>query len=68
MAIAEGTPLETFPARRRVRRAGPRRSAARGWRATPWLFLIVPLAFLILFTYGPVVNSFWYSVTDWDDP
>lgn len=66
MAIAEGTPLETVPARRRLRRAGPRRSAARGWRITPWLFLFVPLGFLILFTYVPVVNSFWYSVTDWD--
>lgn len=66
MAVAEGTPLETSPARRGLRLAGPRRSAARGWRITPWLFLFVPLGFLILFTYVPVANSFWYSVTDWD--
>jgi multiple sugar transport system permease protein len=35
-------------------------------RATPYAFLAVPLLFLIVFTYIPVVNMFWYSVTDWD--
>ncbi len=45
----------------------PRRGAHR-WvsRFTPWLFLVVPLAFLVVFTYVPVVNMFWYSFTSWD--
>jgi multiple sugar transport system permease protein len=34
--------------------------------ATPWLFLAVPLAFLVVFTYIPVVNLFYYSLTSWD--
>jgi raffinose/stachyose/melibiose transport system permease protein len=41
-----------------------------GWRlrraATPYVFLAVPLALLLVFTYIPVVSMFWYSVTDWD--
>lgn len=41
---------------------GPRLSRA----ATPYLFLLVPLAFLVVFTYIPVVNMFWYSATSWD--
>ncbi|MCY7401449.1 MAG: sugar ABC transporter permease [Nocardioides sp.] len=32
----------------------------------PWLFLLVPLAFLLTFTYIPVANMFWYSATDWN--
>jgi raffinose/stachyose/melibiose transport system permease protein len=35
-------------------------------RLTPYAFLSVPLLFLIVFTYIPVANMFWYSVTDWD--
>jgi len=35
-------------------------------RVTPWLFLAVPLALLLTFTYIPVVNLFSYSVTNWD--
>lgn len=46
--------------------ARPRRRKAAGWGATPWLFLLVPLGFLVTFTYVPVANMFWYSVTDWD--
>lgn len=43
----------------------PRR--ARFWRRlTPWLFLAVPLALLIAFTYAPIVNMVAYSFTDWD--
>jgi multiple sugar transport system permease protein len=34
--------------------------------AAPYAFLVVPLAFLVVFTYVPVVNMFWYSVTSWD--
>lgn len=32
----------------------------------PWVYLVVPLALLITFTYVPAVNLFYYSVTDWD--
>jgi multiple sugar transport system permease protein len=35
-------------------------------RLTPWLFLAVPLALLLTFTYIPVVNLFYYSITNWD--
>ncbi|GAA3452782.1 carbohydrate ABC transporter permease [Dactylosporangium matsuzakiense] len=45
--------------------ARPRRKPRRG-PVTPYVFLIVPLAFLVVFTYIPVANMFWYSVTDWD--
>jgi multiple sugar transport system permease protein len=60
------------PAAGASRRAGPVRA---GWgerlawlsrRATPYLFLLVPLVFLAAFTYLPVVNLFWYSLTSWD--
>lgn len=34
--------------------------------AHPWLFLAVPLALLIAFTYAPVANMLAYSFTDWD--
>ena len=33
---------------------------------TPYLFLLIPLTLLIVFTYIPVVNMFKYSVTSWD--
>ncbi|WP_324787454.1 sugar ABC transporter permease [Streptomyces sp. H51] len=45
-------------------RSRPRRGAPR--RATPWLFLLVPLVLLITFTYVPVANMIYYSFTDWD--
>ncbi|MFD0430736.1 carbohydrate ABC transporter permease [Streptomyces zhihengii] len=35
-------------------------------RITPWLFLLVPLALLVTFTYVPVANMVYYSFTDWD--
>jgi raffinose/stachyose/melibiose transport system permease protein len=40
----------------------PRR---RRW-LTPWLFLAAPLALLMTFTYVPVANLLFYSVTSWD--
>ncbi|WP_232838260.1 carbohydrate ABC transporter permease [Streptomyces geranii] len=44
--------------------------APRGARlrrgATPWLFLIAPLALLLTFTYAPIANMVAYSFTDWD--
>jgi ABC-type sugar transport system permease subunit len=48
-------------------RARPRSGGrATGWRITPWLFLLVPLGLLVLFTYVPVANMVWYSFTSWD--
>lgn len=32
----------------------------------PWLFLLVPLLFLVTFTYLPVASMVWYSFTSWD--
>ncbi len=65
------------PARQPVPRAAARRGRRTpgGWGerwprlvkvATPYLFLLVPLAFLVTFTYIPVADLFWYSVTSWD--
>jgi multiple sugar transport system permease protein len=47
---------------------GPTRRRRRGTRSrlAPWLFLAVPLAFLVVFTMIPVANMFWYSFTTWD--
>ena len=44
----------------------PRRTRAWMRTLTPWLFLLVPLAFLIVFTYIPVANLVYYSFTSWD--
>ncbi|MDT5038436.1 MAG: raffinose/stachyose/melibiose transport system permease protein, partial [Micromonosporaceae bacterium] len=33
---------------------------------TPWLYLLVPLALLLTFTYIPVLNMLYYSITAWD--
>ncbi|MCF4120220.1 sugar ABC transporter permease [Antribacter sp. KLBMP9083] len=61
MAAAVATTPTTTPT------AAPGRARShRGWRATPWLFLLVPLGLLVLFTYVPVANMVWYSFTDWD--
>ncbi|MFV0429380.1 MAG: carbohydrate ABC transporter permease [Arachnia sp.] len=43
------------PGRRRLRQ-----------RLAPYVFLLVPLTLLIVLTYIPVVNMFYYSLTDWD--
>ncbi|MDX3658969.1 sugar ABC transporter permease [Streptomyces sp. ID05-26A] len=32
----------------------------------PWLYLLVPLVFLVAFTYVPVVSMVVHSFTDWD--
>ncbi|MGP7959244.1 carbohydrate ABC transporter permease [Sanguibacter sp. A247] len=50
--------------RTRTAAAPPR--TRRGWRITPWLFLLVPLALLLTFTYLPVANMVWWSFTSWD--
>lgn len=51
--------------------AGATRSATRRRRPlaralTPYLFLAVPLALLLVFTYYPVFSMFSYSVTSWN--
>ncbi|MFF2268774.1 carbohydrate ABC transporter permease [Cellulosimicrobium cellulans] len=58
----------TRPARLRGRRRpAPGGGATKGgWRVTPWLFLLVPVGMLLLFTYVPVANMVWYSFTSWD--
>ena len=38
----------------------------RAQRLIPWLYLAVPLTLLITFVYVPVVNLFYYSITNWD--
>ncbi|UBU18349.1 carbohydrate ABC transporter permease [Nonomuraea gerenzanensis] len=45
-----------------------RQRPRRRWRQrlTPWLFLLVPLALLITFSYVPIINMIVYSFTDWD--
>jgi multiple sugar transport system permease protein len=45
---------------------GSRRGGRVLRRLTPWLFLAVPLALLVTFTYVPVGNMIYYSFTDWD--
>lgn len=50
----------------RGRASGSGRGPGRGRRATPWLFLVVPLGLLVLFTYVPVANMVWYGFTSWD--
>ena len=57
--------VTNHPRRARTLRPG-RPPKATGSRVTPWLFLLVPLAFLIVLTYVPVANMFWYSLTSWD--
>ncbi|WP_030343046.1 carbohydrate ABC transporter permease [Streptomyces sp. NRRL S-1022] len=58
-------PRDTAPARTPVP-DGARRGGGLLRRLTPWLFLAVPLALLITFTYVPVGNMIYYSFTDWD--
>ena len=45
-----------------VRPGGPTRAG----RLTPWLYLAIPLALLLTFTYVPVANMIWYAFTAWD--
>lgn len=57
MALTTLTPPRPAP-------AGPR--AKRGWRITPWLFLLVPVILLLGLTYLPVANMVIWSFTSWD--
>ena len=55
---------EKVPAAPRQESSPPRQ---RRWtRFTPWLFLAIPLAFLLTFTFFPVANLLFYSLTKWD--
>jgi multiple sugar transport system permease protein len=47
-------------------RDAPQTKVRRRRSLTPWLYLLVPLAFLLTFTYVPAVNLIWYSFTSWD--
>ena len=57
-----GAAPTTAPGRIVGRRRGPRVPR----RVVPYLFLLVPMLLLVVFTYVPVVNMFWYSLTKWD--
>ena len=48
--------------------AGRGTGHATAWyrRLTPYYFLLIPVGLLLLLTFAPVLNMFWYSVTDWD--
>ncbi|TDN91544.1 sugar ABC transporter permease [Microbacterium sp. BK668] len=55
---------------RRVRKSRLR-SRRRGQRSMgrallPWLYLALPIGFVVLFTGIPLTNMVWYSFTDWD--
>ena len=49
---------------KRFKSLGP--AGKRNWKVTPWLFLIVPLGLLGVFTYLPAANLFYYSLTTWN--
>ncbi|WP_243229521.1 carbohydrate ABC transporter permease [Microbacterium sp. CIAB417] len=74
-APADAPAALSAPARARRIGGFPRRSGApRGGTAgkgplqklTPWFFLAAALGLLLLFTYWPALNLFYFSVTDWD--
>ena len=50
----------------RTSRGGAGRVAPWLRRLTPYYFLLVPVGLLLLLTFVPVINMFWYSATDWD--
>jgi multiple sugar transport system permease protein len=49
-----------------ARLAAPRLTFRQQQLLNAFLFLLVPLALLIVFTYIPIANMVWYSFTDWD--
>lgn len=58
------TPVASRAVSRLLR--SPKSRGAGAPRITPWFYLLVPLAFLLIFTYIPVVNLFRYSLSSWD--
>lgn len=63
---AVGTAEPAVQRRRLLPARRPRRRSRLGWAGTPYLFVLLPVGLLLLFTYVPVANMFWYSVTSWD--
>ncbi|MCT9818868.1 sugar ABC transporter permease [Microbacterium sp. W1N] len=57
-----GAPAVLSAPARAGRSAGQRTLQA----LTPWLFLAAAVGLLLLFTYWPALNLFYFSVTDWD--
>jgi ABC-type sugar transport system permease subunit len=43
-----------------------RRRRRRGRSVTPYLFLLIPVALLLVFTYLPIANMLSYSVVKWN--
>ncbi len=62
----QGPPPAASPAPATPTPQGAGRGAGWRRRVIPYLFLVVPVGLLLLLTYLPVANMFWYSVTDWD--
>jgi multiple sugar transport system permease protein len=54
------------PRSKRKKNQGASTIGQGGLRITPWLFLLVPVGMLLLFTYYPLANMVWYSFTSWD--
>jgi raffinose/stachyose/melibiose transport system permease protein len=69
-SLAESRPLPetSSPGRSRWRPGSGDKSrvSSHGRGYVPWLYLVIPLAFLVVFTYVPVVSMAFYSFTDWD--
>ncbi|MBO1752592.1 sugar ABC transporter permease [Actinotalea sp. BY-33] len=64
--LATDAPAAAGPRRRLASPGEPSPRRRRRGSATPYVFLLVPLALLITFTYVPVVNMVLYSFTDWN--
>jgi ABC-type sugar transport system permease subunit len=62
-AVTAETALDADTRTTRRRRGKP---SSRGWRITPYLFVLVPVALLVTFTFVPVANMVFYSFTSWD--
>lgn len=44
----------------------PERTAKQQQRINAFFFLLIPVLLLVVFTYIPVANMFWYSFNKWD--
>ncbi|MFC4139509.1 MULTISPECIES: carbohydrate ABC transporter permease [unclassified Microbacterium] len=72
MAITATTNARVEDSATPVRGRGSREPRPRTGRRriftslTPWLFLAAAVGLLLMLTYWPALNLFYYSVTDWD--
>ncbi|MQM27912.1 carbohydrate ABC transporter permease [Glycomyces albidus] len=68
MAIKDSAPAEAVADRPEGRTRRPSGTTRRRYprRLTPYLFIAAAVSLLLLFTYWPAANLFYYSVTDWD--